>query len=202
MIRKIVTVVFIVMSLFVLWQVVATLRAKSELDNVPDAFIVAGEDTDIILVEFLDYDCVHCRNIHPVLKEALEKDGHVRYIPRPLPSASETGRYAGRLAFAAALQGEFPAMHHILIENYDTLDKQSVQDFALLTGLDAQQLEEDSKSEAAEQFLVKNMRVFAEMGGQYTPTFFINNDTMVVLESTSTDVNTFLDLFAQTRRGK
>ena len=73
--------------------------------------------TQVLLVEFADYECPFCRQGHPVVQKLVRENPMigVAYVQFPLPS-HRAARGAARAALCAGDQGRFLSMHRRLLE--------------------------------------------------------------------------------------
>ena len=100
------------------------------LDRLP---VIGNPLAEHVLVEFMDYTCKHCRRLHPMMTEALDRYGQqMAIVVRPValshkcnPHMTETHRQHTRacdyakLAIAVwhAEPAKFPEFHHWLMES-------------------------------------------------------------------------------------
>lgn len=70
-------------------------------------------DSEVTLVEFLDFECEACRAAFPIIEELRDKyRGQVTFVARYFPIQSHfNAERAARAVEAAAKQGEFEAMY-------------------------------------------------------------------------------------------
>jgi diadenylate cyclase len=131
----------------------------------------------VTLVEYGDYECPYCGQMHPVVKELRERVGdRLRFVFRhfPLDSVHPNARRAAEAAEAAASQGHFWEMHDLLYENQDDLGDEALRRYATRLGLDPARFEEDLE-ERAHAPRVREDRFGGERSGvEGTPTFFVN----------------------------
>ncbi|HVJ86868.1 MAG TPA: vitamin K epoxide reductase family protein [Caulifigura sp.] len=84
---------------------------------------VAGK---VNVIEVLDFDCIYCRDTHPVLKKVLAKDGvDVHFVRIPL-ALDTTGlsREAGRIYLAAEQNGQGEPTADRLMEGESLVEEQ------------------------------------------------------------------------------
>ena len=172
------------------------------LSHVPPGYALASASSDLDVVEFLDYSCRYCREIHPTIIQAVKRDGGVRYIPRPLPSRNPEGFYAAVLAYAAGQQNAFIKTHNALMENYRVINEDILADLTQKTGLNYEQLMRDIEDDAVKGMIVKNGRLFKKVGGRATPTFIIGDRIFYVPEGRMPTVEDFLKMFNEARAMK
>lgn len=86
--------------------------------SVPEGVAKLYKPGHFNVVEFSDYQCPHCRRLHPILKQQLRQlpePKHFQRIHVPLPS-HELSEDAARADICAALQGKQNEMADLLFE--------------------------------------------------------------------------------------
>ncbi|HEV2802252.1 MAG TPA: thioredoxin domain-containing protein, partial [Pyrinomonadaceae bacterium] len=132
---------------------------------------------EVTLVEYGDYECLHCRNAHAVVKQIQRYLGseHLRHVFRhfPLTQARADAERAAQAAEAAGSRGRFWEAHDLLFERRGTYE-QIFRRYAAALGVDARLL----LGEVAEGVYLARVRedfMSGVMSGvKGTPTFFIN----------------------------
>ena len=126
-------------------QAVAAITAQPQ---VPAA---GAQRPDVVIVEYLDYNCPYCRKSAPQLRKFLHLDPRVQILYKEWPIFGGVSVYAARSALAANWQGKFLVAHDALIGTTHDLDQDSDVDAVLRSaGLDLQRLESDRKAHASE----------------------------------------------------
>ena len=85
----------------------AETRAKLDLEDAPATGVA---NAPVTVVEFADFECPVCRNLHEALKELLPKYPQVRMVFKDFPLEqihpwARTGALAGRCAYRAESKG-------------------------------------------------------------------------------------------------
>ena len=134
-------------------------------------------DAPVVLVEYGDYQCPYCGRADPVIQELQERLGReFLYVYRhfPITTAHPHAQKAAEAAEAAAAQGKFWQMHHLLFSHQNALDEANLLRYAAQVGLDAarfqQELQEGVYAERVREDFLSGVR----SGANATPTFFIN----------------------------
>jgi protein-disulfide isomerase len=130
----------------------------------------------VTIVMFSDFQCPACSATHPILKTLMAAyPGKIRFVVRyfPLMSIHENAWNAALAAAAANKQGKFFEYIEILYTHQLALDAESLKRYAAQIGLNAQQFEIDSKSDA----VAAEVRRDIADGERYligsTPTIFV-----------------------------
>ena len=97
----------------------------------------------VTLVEFLDYQCGHCKTLHKAIKSQLKENSNLRYVVKFFPVFGQTSEFASLAALASQEQGKFLLMHNALMEEPGQLTNERVLEIATSVGLNAVQLKRD-----------------------------------------------------------
>ncbi len=106
---------------------------------VDEADHVLGPSTAAVtLVEYGDYECPYCRQIHPMINEIMRRTEGLRFVYRhfPITKIHPHSKRAAEAAEAAGAQGRFWEMHDLLFAQDRTLDDDYLTSRAKKAGLD------------------------------------------------------------------
>lgn len=150
-----------------------------------DARVIGTEgSSDVVLTEFLDFECEACRAAFPVIEDLRQKyDGEVTFTARyfPLPGHFNAER-AARAVESAARQDKFLEMYKIMYETQSVWgEQQSPADdvfrgFAEQLGLDIAQYDADYSSAEVAERVQRDVDDGTALGVRGTPTFFLNGE--------------------------
>ena len=134
------------------------------------------ENAPVTLVEFADFECPHCREAVPLIDAVLAAHpGKVRLVYKSYTlSAHAHGEPAARAAFAAALQGKFWEMEHLLFERQEHLEDQELDRYAHMVKLDIAKWKADMVSPATRDRVSHDHMLGEELKLKGTPTIYIN----------------------------
>jgi protein-disulfide isomerase len=135
--------------------------------------VVGNPKGDVTIIEFFDYQCVHCKRMLPVLSEITNKDKSVRIIYKEFPIFGKTSDLASRAALAASLQGKYSQMHDALLKIEDHLKEATVMDAAKNAGLDMTKLKADMDSKQVTEALKANRELAEKLRLMGTPAFIV-----------------------------
>jgi protein-disulfide isomerase len=163
----------------------------------PDIPVSGNPKGDITVIEFFDYQCPYCKELHPELKKAVEEDGKVRVIYKNWPIFSGVSIYAARIALAAKYQNKYNEAHEALIGATERLDEARVQDLMAKAGVDMKQaaLDLEKNAKAIDDTLSRTNEQAEAFGFQGTPAFIFNTFRF----SGVLDANGFKAAFADAR---
>lgn len=137
---------------------------------------VAGNPKgDVTVVEFFDYQCPHCKDADPTLKEMIQKDPNLRIVYKEFPIFGNSSAFASKAALAANMQGKYAAFHDALMATPNPLTTEKVMAAAQQAGLNVDQLKKDMDSDAVKEELANNLKLAQKLGIMGTPAFVIGS---------------------------
>ena len=144
--------------------------------DVSDAPVKGNPNAPVTLVEFVDYECPHCKRVQPVLRQVLEEFGDevkVSFKHYPLPSHANA-RPAAEAAVAAQKQGKFWQYSDKIWANADALTPAMLESIAKDVGLDVGKWRKDFESEEVKERVQKDRTEGGGLRINMTPTLFLN----------------------------
>jgi protein-disulfide isomerase len=150
--------------------------------------IAGNPKGDVTLIEFFDYQCIHCKKMAPIISDLLKKNKNVRVIYKEFPIFGKSSELASRAALAAALQGKYLAMHNALFNQENRLTDQSIMDAAKSVGLNVAKLKVDMDSKPITDELDANRQLAEKLHLMGTPAFIIMATPAGKLKEGSTPV--------------
>lgn len=135
-------------------------------------------DAPVTLVEYGDYECPHCRQAAPVIRELLARmDGDLRFVARhlPLPDVHPGAALAAEAAEAAGAQGRFWEMHDALYLEDVPIGPAALEVIARRIGLDLERFRQDLMTSRYARVVGQHVSSAERSGVAGTPTFFIND---------------------------
>jgi Na+/H+ antiporter NhaA len=131
----------------------------------------------LTLVEYGDFQCPHCGEAEPVIREILRRFGtDLRFVFRhlPLTDVHEHAQLTAEAAEAAGAQGRFWEMHDLMFEHQDALRLEDLRGYARRLGLDMHAFDADLQARRHARRVARDTASADESGVAGTPTFFIN----------------------------
>ncbi len=146
-------------------------------------------DAPVTIVEWADFECPACRAFYPLLDQLEARfPNQVRVVYKFYPlSIHPHGELAARAAYAAARQGKFWPMHHILFDNQDKLEQQDLERYAKKLDLDLPKLRADMGHDDTLSRIEKDKKQADGIGLQGTPTIYINGREVELAKLDVTD---------------
>lgn len=147
-------------------------------DNATQLFndnlaIVGNPKGNVTLVEFFDYQCIHCKKMAPVISNLIKQNPNLRVVYKEFPIFGKSSDSASRAALAAAMQGKYMVMHDALIKQENRLDDQIITNTAKSLGLDMKKFKTDMTSQTVNNALDTNRQLAEKLHLMGTPAFII-----------------------------
>ena len=158
-----------------LLQSITTDRWKL-IDKSP---ILGRPNTANLLIEFSDFQCPYCADVHFTLNEfiAQHKDSiSLVYKHYPLAQIHSEAIPAATASWAAKQQNKFWEYHDYLFSHQDQLSENLYKEAAKDLGLDLTRFESDRKSQNATLAIQKDIALAESLGISGTPFFIMNNE--------------------------
>lgn len=130
----------------------------------------------IVMIEFADFQCPHCRLAAKVMDEVAEKhkDDIVYYYKHFPLGGHQQAQKAAVASLAAHEQGKFWPMHDMVFANQMKLTDDSYEEFANKIGLNVKRFKEGMQSPMVQQQVVSDKLEGEKANITGTPTLFIN----------------------------
>lgn len=130
---------------------------------------------DVTIVEFFDYQCVHCKKMAPVINSLLSNNANVRIIYKDFPIFGKSSVFAAEAVLAAQLQGKYHALHDALLKKEQRLSQAVILKTADEVGINTAKLKKDMKSEAVQKALMENRALAEKLRLMGTPAFIVGS---------------------------
>lgn len=130
---------------------------------------------NVTLVEFFDYQCIHCKKMAPVIAELIKSNNNLRVVYKEFPIFGESSDMASRAALAAAMQNKYLPMHEALIGQEKHVDQKIIDDAAKKIGLNMNKFKADMKSKEVTDALGANRKLAEQLHLMGTPAFIIGS---------------------------
>ena len=134
-------------------------------------------NASLILVEYGDFECPHCRHAHQLIKRLLKEWGdtlHFVFRNFPLREVHPFAYPSAIAAEAAGKQNKYWEMHDLIFENQSSIDTEFLKVLAKQIGLEPGKFKEDMKSEIIREKIERDFESGIRSGVNGTPTFFFN----------------------------
>lgn len=145
-------------------------KASQELRQDTAGFLGNPQGRHVV-VEFFDYQCLHCREAVSALRRAIQADPELKIVLRDLPILGQGSEAAARVALAAAKQGLYLPVHEALMQLPLPIVDETAVLAATTAGADRERLVIDAVSAEVTQQLEGNLSLARRIGVANTPSF-------------------------------
>ncbi len=135
------------------------------------------EDAPVTLVEYGDYQCPYCADMHPMINSIAKAMGNqLRFVFRhmPLLEMHPYAQHAAEAAEAAGAQGKFWEMHDAIFQQQSELGADLLHQLADRIKLQIEQFSADLDARRYRPRVKRDFMSGMRSGVAGTPTFFIN----------------------------
>ena len=150
-----------------------TVHKDIDISRAPNK---GAAEARVTVVEFVDYECPHCRSAQALMRQVLDTyPRQVRLCFKHFPLSSHTNsRLAAEAATAAQKQGKFWPFSDKVWEHADNLTPAVLERIAKEVGLDLARWRGDMNSEEIKAAVSKDKSDGVALGINSTPTIYIN----------------------------
>lgn len=134
---------------------------------------VGNAKGNVTVVEFFDYQCIHCKKMSSVMDSLVKKDSGLRVIYKEFPIFGKSSETASKAALAAGMQNKYKQMHDALLSTEKRLDDKVIMDVAKSVGLDLNKLKTDMESKEVTAILDANRQLAEKLHLMGTPAFIV-----------------------------
>ena len=157
--------------------------------GIPEAALAAAdhvlgdENAKLMLLEYGDYECPACIQAEPLVQHLIDTHrGRLRFVFRhfPLVEVHPNAELAAEAAEAAAAQGQFWPMHHLLFAQAHRLTPAALTGYAQSLGLDMNRFNAEMGDRIYTQRIQEHRRAGEHLGLRATPAFMLNGKAVDV----------------------
>jgi protein-disulfide isomerase len=130
---------------------------------------------DVVVVEFMDYNCGWCKKSMSEVSTLLKSDPKVKFVFKELPIFGEHSEFAARAALAAAKQGKYWELHQAMFSHEGQVTTDVVKQLAEAQGLDIKKLQVDIESKEIGEQIAANLQLGKDLAINGTPAFIIDD---------------------------
>jgi protein-disulfide isomerase len=151
------------------------------IDGAP---VLGNADAPVTIVAFNDFECPFCLRGRRTLDALRARYGDririvFRHLPLPIHDHARDAAMAAAFAYAERGDAGFWAMHDVLFENQDALEREDLAGYARQIGLDPARLTRALDEESTADVVERDLRLGHRFGASGTPTFFINGRVLI-----------------------
>ncbi|MDR0367456.1 MAG: DsbA family protein [Rickettsiales bacterium] len=159
-------------------------------DDSKFAAIAGNPEGKVVVYEFYDFNCGHCKNSARTLSRVLESEKDVKVVLKNFPIFPQVSLIPARASIAAQYQGKGEAMYKALFnaqlvpelgkekiteKDLNNKVKAIVLKVAKDAGVDTDRLQKDMESPAVEEELIRTRKLAETLKIYGTPAFIIGD---------------------------
>ncbi|WP_192177409.1 DsbA family protein [Mesorhizobium amorphae] len=174
----------------------AALAAKAdEIFRDPASPVGGNASGDVTMAEFFDYNCPYCRQVVPIMAQAVADDPQLRIVYKEFPILGPDSMFAAKAALAAQRQDKYAEFHKALYDARTRVTEAVVLKVATEVGLDIPRLKTDMQLPEIQAAIEKNTQLAQALGITGTPGFVVGDQIF----PGATDLATMKKLIEQAR---
>jgi protein-disulfide isomerase len=128
----------------------------------------------VVIVEFFDFNCVHCRAMESHIQAILEKHPNIILVARDFPVLGDSSITAAKIARAAANQGRYAGMREaLLFPPADGFDEAAIKALCEKLGIDFDKLKTDIAAPQISQSIDADLALGRSLNVTGTPFFYL-----------------------------
>jgi protein-disulfide isomerase len=148
---------------------------RHEVFDDPATPVGGNPQGDVTIVEFFDYRCPYCKQVHPAIQKLLDQDRKLRFVYKEFPVLGEQSDLAAHAALAARLQGRYEPFHSAMMAAKGQINEEAVYRIAGSIGLDVDRLKRDMTNPEIDRALNANRSLAKALEIRGTPGFIIGD---------------------------
>jgi protein-disulfide isomerase len=152
-----------------------TMRQRDIFED-PGSPVLGNPKGDVTLVEFFDYRCPYCKQVHPALQALLGEDRNLRIVMKEFPILGKDSVFASRAALASMRQDKYAPFHNALMTLHGQLSDDIVLKTAGSVGLDVDRLKADMGRPEVEAQIKATYDLAQALEVHGTPAFVIGGE--------------------------
>lgn len=138
--------------------------------------VVGNPHGEVTMLEFFDYNCPYCRQVAPLMSEALTTDPGLRIVYKEFPILGPNSVFAAKAALAAARQDAYQEFHEAIMALTGSADEAEVLKIAERLQLDMEQLQADMQLPEIQAEIERNLELASALRINGTPGFVIGQE--------------------------
>lgn len=132
-----------------------------------------NDDAKVVMVEFFDYQCGHCKHMNSVVKSLISSNKDLQVVYKELPIFGGESLTAAKYALAANKAGQYDAVHDAFMNERTKFTSDKLDALLEKAGVDKQKLGDASELAQYNSVIDANKELAAKLGIRGTPAFVI-----------------------------
>jgi protein-disulfide isomerase len=150
-------------------------KYTKELFDTKNHFAIGNPNGDVVIIEFFDYQCGHCKTMGGIVKNLVKSDPKLEVIFLDWPIFGVDSVYAVKAALAARNQNKYMEMHDALLASENPLKNEKVLQIAKSIGLDEKKLKSDIADKNIDNIIKANFKLAQNLKLIAAPAFIFSN---------------------------
>jgi protein-disulfide isomerase len=147
--------------------------------KAPGRIVTGNPNGEIIIAEFTQYHCPHCKSIKPAVAKLLEENPEIQHITIYWPFFGNDAIYAVKAALAAQKQNKFDELNQALLAVNEFMTQEKIDEvIKSIPDLDTKKLYEAMETKEIEEGLKNNFKLAQTLGVTGTPILIFTNKEM------------------------
>lgn len=167
----------------------------AELYGDTDGAVIGSPDAPITMVEIFSYDCRYCREDASLIEQFAKEHPQVRVVFKPFmafgPQTRTLPQYA---ALAAARQGNFAGMHHVLMSTDREMTVKNINYFARNLKLDMSKFHATLKAPAIAKRVEENTALMNTLNIDAIPTVIVTQTRLLKNPALTTEIPQYIQV--------
>jgi len=155
-------------------------ETQRRIVSAPGVPVLGATSSDVVVVEYFDFNCPFCRKLAPSFRALLKSDPKVAIVFKDWPIFGGVSVYAARCALAAQWQGQYGKAHEALIAAPRLSQNGQVDEALRRAGIDISRIHRDLHQHGAEieSLLTRNSNEARALGIRGTPGILVGRQTV------------------------
>ena len=143
------------------------------LFNNPQTPVLGNPKGNVIIAEFFDYQCPHCKENRAAMDTLIKNNKSLKIMSMEWPIFGGASLTAAKAALAAKKQGKYAELHNALLAAPNPLTEEKIMAIAKKNGLNIKKLRKDMDAQEVMLQIKTNFHLAHNLGLMGTPAFVI-----------------------------
>ena len=151
---------------------------SSEIFDDKNSYFFGDKNSNITIVEFIDYNCGYCKKNHEIIMKFLNNNNNIRYIIKELPILGERSLLASKVAILIYLvdgSEVYKKFFNFLMTHKNQLNFKILKSFASKAGSIIKDFDNQINIKKVNSVIATNLLLAEKLSINGTPTFIIGN---------------------------
>ncbi|WP_455478416.1 DsbA family protein [Bartonella sp. B10] len=161
---------------------------KKEIFQSSHDAVLGNPNGKIMLVDFFDYNCKHCKSSYSHIESLIKKYPDLRVVIKDLPSLGSDSKavHAVAYAFRKEFPQKYPKFHKELLANQDRINEAQAIKIAISLGADKKKLQDAMKDPDFKNSFRENIRIASALNITGIPSYIIGDKVFIGAVSENT----------------